>query len=82
MQRVRWRFALALALFGFLANAALFAYMQISDYTPLESRWAPGSFSILSVQPHRKPLVLGCSNQAIVNTAIYFGLGAVAGKFL
>lgn len=89
----RWRFALALALFGFFAIAALFAYMQISDYTPLEGRWAPlvlvacpsnliASYLFFDVNAHTPLMAFAWVFQAIVNTAIYFGLGAMAGKFL
>jgi hypothetical protein len=89
----RRRFALALALFGFLANGVLFAYMELSDYTPLDGRWAPlvfvacpsnliASFVFFDVNAHTPLMTFAWVFQAVVNTAIYFGLGVVAGRFL
>jgi hypothetical protein len=87
----RWRFELALAVFGFLANAALFTYMRLSDYTPLDGHWAPlvlvacssnliASYLFFDVNAHTPLMTFAWVFQGILNTAIYFGVGLIAGR--
>ena len=35
----RWRFAIVLALFGFLASAALIVHVMMGGYTDLATQW-------------------------------------------
>jgi hypothetical protein len=87
----RWRFTLSLAFFGFLANAALLAYMELSDYTPLAGRWAPlvlvacpsnliASYLFFDVNAHAPLMAFAWVFQAMLNTAIYFVVGVIAGR--
>ncbi len=91
--RNRRRIVIAFASFGFLASLALVVYMELSNYTPLDGRWAAlvfiacpanllAGFLFFDVNAHTPLMSFVWVLQTIVNTAIYFGLGTVAGRFL
>ena len=89
----RRRFAFGLALFGFAANAALFAYVEVTDYSPLSPLlrvladvFCPatvlGAYLLFDFKEHTAPMAAAWGFLGLVNTAIYFGVGVAIGKLV
>jgi hypothetical protein len=85
----RWRFALRLALCGFLVNAAIFAYLELANYPPLGlipvilcPASVMGAFLFFDLNAHTALMAVAWVFQGLVNAAIYFGIGSVIGRLL
>jgi hypothetical protein len=85
----RRRFALGLALFGFLANAAVFAHLELADYPPLgivSMVLCPasllGPFLLFDFNAHSAEITVAWIFLGLLNSAIYFGIAAVIGRLL
>jgi hypothetical protein len=84
----RWRFALGLALCGFLAAAAIYAHLELADYPPLgmiSLIFCPASvlgFFFFDLNAHSALMAAAWGFLGLVNSAIYFGIGAAIGRLL
>ena len=85
----RRRFALGLALFGFLATAAVYAHLELANYPPLgviSLILCPASFLgaylFFDINAHTALMAVGWAFLGFVNSAIYFAIGAVTGRLL
>lgn len=87
----RWRLAIVLALFGFLASAALIAHAVMGNYSELEVRWGmaidvvcPAHLLISMFFPNVNEgtpfMVLLWLGQTVVNAGIYFLVGTVLSR--
>lgn len=87
----RWRLAIVLSLFGFLASAVLIVNGAIGDATDLENRlgWiiniaCPAHLLLAQYFPYvnsgSPTMLLLLIAQTVVNTAIWFCAGAVLTK--
>lgn len=84
----RWRFAIVLALFGFLASGALMVHVMMGGYTDLEARWGwavniacPAHLIItqfFAFQNEGSPLMmLVWAAVTLLNAGIWFAVGAI-----
>ena len=84
----RWRFAIVLALFGFLASGALMVHGMVGGYTDIDTRWGwaidvacPAHLLItkfFAFQNDGTPLMmLVWAGTTLANAAIWFAVGAV-----
>ena len=84
----RWRLAIVLALFGFVASAALIAHTVMGNYSELEVRWGaavdfvcPAHLLITVLFPYVNQgtpmMALLWLVQTAVNAGIYFAVGAL-----
>jgi len=85
----RRRFALGLALFGFLATAAVYAHLELANYPPLgliALIFCPasvlGAFLFFDLNAHSALMAAAWGFLGFVNSAIYFGIGAAIGRLL
>ena len=89
----RWRFAIVLALFGFLASAALIAHGSLGGYSELETRWGwainvacPAHLLITQLFPNVNDgtslMFVLLIAQTLGNAAIYFVVGALLTRML
>jgi hypothetical protein len=87
----RKKLALGLALVGFLLPAAIYIYADITDYVPnpvsgmlivLCHPCVAGSYLFFDVNGHSLANLCVMSFLAITNSAVYFGLGALIGRWL
>ena len=87
----RWRFAIVLALFGFLASAALIVHVMMTGYTDLDAQWGwainvacPAHVLITQLFPYENsgtPLMMVLwIVQTAGNAAIWFAAGALITK--
>ncbi len=91
--RLRRRFAIALASFGFDISAGLWAFLDLTDYAPnafvhkAALLWPPcirgGVASVfVDVDGHSLIGLFVFTFISAVNAALYFGIGALIGRFL
>lgn len=84
----RWRFAIVLSLFGFLASGALMVHVITGGYTDLDTRWGlainiacPAHILItqfFAFQNDGTPLMmLVWAGTTVLNAAIWFAVGAI-----
>jgi hypothetical protein len=85
----RKRFALGLALVGFLVNAVVFAYLELANYPPLGiipvilcPASVMGAFLFFDLNAHTALMAAAWGFQGLVNAAIYFGIGTVIGRLV
>jgi hypothetical protein len=85
----RRRLAVGLALFGFLATAVVFAHLELANYPPLgiiSMVLCPASlvgiFLLFDFNAHSTEMAVAWIFLGLVNSAIYFGIGAVMGRLL
>lgn len=89
----RWRFAVALALLGFVASAALIVHVMIGGFTDLDTQWGwaitvacPAHVLITQLFPFENngtPLMMVLwVVQTAANAAIWFAAGALITKVL
>jgi len=84
----RWRFAIVLSLFGFLASAALIVNSSMGNFSDLETRlgWVvnvacPAHLFVTQYFPYvnsgTPTMLLLMIGQTVANTAIWFCAGAL-----
>ena len=85
----RRRFALGLALFGFLVNAAVFAHLELANSLPLGiaslilcPASVLGAYLFFDLNAHTALMAAAWGFQGLVNSAIYFGIGTVIGRLV
>jgi hypothetical protein len=89
----RWRFAIVLALLGFVSSAALIVHVMMSGYTDMDMRWGwaitvacPAHVLITQMFPYENsgtPLMMVLwVVQTALNAAIWFAVGALLTKLL
>ena len=88
----RWRLAIVLALFGFLASGALMAHVVVGNYAEMDPRWAwiipvacPAQVLIALIIPEMtngSPSMLLMIGQTVANAAIWFCVGALLTKIV
>jgi hypothetical protein len=85
----RRRLALGMALFGFLATAAVFTHLELANYPPLgiiSVVFCPASllgvYFFFDLNAHTALMIVAWGFLGLVNSAIYFGIGAVIGRLL
>ena len=74
---------------GFLVNAAVFAHLELANYPPLgiiSVIFCPasvlGAYLFFDLNAHTALMAAAWGFQGLVNSAIYFGIGAVIGRLL
>jgi hypothetical protein len=85
------RLAYKLAVVGFVITAALFAYLETTDYTPFPPAMIAVSLILcpasalsagfLDIQPHSAEAILAWLVIAAINGALYGVIGYAAGKY-
>ncbi len=88
----RKRFIVGLAVLGFVITAALFAYIERTDYVPMNPvlLWisvllCPASLlSVLlfDLNPHSVDMTIAWSIIGLFNAGLYAAIGKVVGKYL
>ncbi|HEY1579503.1 MAG TPA: hypothetical protein VGF82_20740 [Terracidiphilus sp.] len=89
----RWRFAIVLSLFGFLASGALMVHVMMGGYSDIDTRWGwainvvcPAHILItqyFAFQNDGTPLMtLLWVGTTVLNGAIWFAVGAMLTKLV
>jgi len=91
--RKRWRFAFYMALLGFISNAALFGFVELSNYAPLNPMLGImadilcpasilGAYPFFDINAHSGLMIAAWTFLGLLNSTIYFGVGLLVGSFL